>query len=488
MLKITCGPATHYKILKSGAIRYQKSSVADPLWRLAAETKDRELFGRFFSEKPTLDSLWMCMEYILDKLPSEGVKKALIASSLESAIPGFADRLQQRGFDIFVPQGSSGGLAPVARRWDKLSDLLVWDMEIHSETDLTIGEYEALAKNSADVIGPVKRDDDHKMAHGLAEELCRLRGRDPSEGAQRWKSMGFRAPAHTSQSVAKDHDGLAGLIGQYSPDNVPVGYSLTVESQRIYDIAKCLEAICRNPDGSEMSIAGKLRLAGILQRLMLVEATCQLRGGNPWNYSGYLTKISMALLHWLGFESKEILAFKQGLADAYLLPSVIDGATYTFFRLPVHWQFHNGLEKSRTLRYLPWREIVEQHLASTLPTGSLVVLGEDLRRESSEGENRLCLCCSLIAIARFGYRYEEEKGKRASAAVPKVGKNKGCGQVTLTGVIRHPVASAKPLQWPLQWHPLVDQALSRASSTINGNLDKTLDSLTIEFGLPLPME
>ncbi len=154
MLKITCAPAKHFKILKSGAIRYQKSPVASPPWRFAVLTDDGTLFGRLFPARPTLDVLWACMLHLLDRQEGAMEHQELIAASLDKAIPGFASRLQEHGFEIYVPRGSSGGLATVARRWDGFLKTLDFCMSSVSEADLTLDESVALARNDPGVIGP----------------------------------------------------------------------------------------------------------------------------------------------------------------------------------------------------------------------------------------------------------------------------------------------------------------------------------------------
>ena len=482
MLKITCAPAKHLRILKSGAIRHQKSPVANPPWRFAVLTDDGNLFGRLFPSKPTLDVLWGCMAYVLDQQEGEIERQALIAASLDKAIPGFAPQLQAHGFELYVPRGSSGGLATVAKRWDGFLTTLDFCMRSVSEADLTLGESVALARNSQGVTGPIKQGEDFEAAHAFSKQVCLLRGRDPEEGARRWQSTGFQTKPHTSVSKARDHDELASLIENYSPDNVPPGYVLTPEAQRIHEIAQYLHGVCRAPTDSNTAQAGKRRLARVLQQYALVEATDASMQAHVPVFSGYLSPLELELSRWLGFASEEMHIFSQGLTDACRLPLVIDGATHVFFRLPVQWRFLNGLEQTRKLRYLPWREIAEQQLATALPTACRVVLSDDFRNVRPSDKAELSQCRALLHAMRHGRRYGEEKGKRASAAVPK-GQSEPRGESTLVGLIRHPVVGAAAPSW----RPNVDQVLAEAASTINANLAKTLDGLTLLLRKPIPM-
>ena len=327
---------------------------------------------------------------------------------------------------------------------------------------------------------PIQQGKDHAVAHDLARQVCVLRGRDPGEGARRWQSTGFQNKAHTSVSTAPDHDSLAALIEEYSPENVPPGYALTPRARQIHDIARYLHAVCRTAGDAETAQAGKLRLARALQQYALVEATDTAAHANPSTFLHYLSPLTTELSRWLGFDSEEMHTFRDGLADVCRLPFVIDGATHAFFRLPVQWRFLNGLEQTRKLRYLPWREVVEQNLATALPSACRVLLADDFRDDQRRDE--LPLCCALVHAMRFGRPYGEEKGKRASAAVPK-GRSESEGEATLVGLIRHPVVGAPPPSWRSK----LDQALADATATINANLAETLNGLALLFRHPMAM-
>ena len=482
ILKITCSPAKHFKALKNGAIRYQKSPVAIPLWRFAVLTDDGALFGRLFLEKPTLDGLWGCMNHVLDQVQDAADRQILMASSLDNAFPAFAPMLQERGFEVYVPNGSSGGLATVARRWDGFLTTLDFRMGSLSEADLTVDESIALAGNGAGVIGPISQGKDFEAASAIAKQVCVLRGRDPNEGARRWQTTGIRTKPHTSTSTAADPDGLASLIEEYSPGNVPVGYVLTPEGRRIYDIARGLQGVCRSPANSDEAMVARVRLAQVVQQSFLARATEESADASLADASRYLTPVSMVLLRWLGFDSQEMRAFQEGLVDACRYPAVIDGVTHVFFRLPVQWQFTGGLEQKRKVRYLPWREVVEQHLMMSLPPGCRVVLNDDIRDSQREGEREFSLCCALLHIMRFGRRFGEEKGKRTSVAIPK-GQDEMGGGASLVGLIRSPVVGGAPPAW----RPNIEQVVADAAATINANLANSLSGLTFSLRPPVPM-
>ncbi|MCP4700982.1 MAG: hypothetical protein GY862_29630 [Gammaproteobacteria bacterium] len=482
MIKISCAPANHFKALKNGVIRRQKNVVSDPLWRFAVLVDD-VMFGRLFQEKPTLHLLWGCMSHVLKHPRNAQGNQALMAKSLDKAIPGFTQKLQEKGFEIFVPRGSSGGLAAMAGRWDKFLDTLGSSMFFLSEKDLTIDESVELAGNNAGIIGPIAHEKDFDVAHTLAEQVCILRGRDPKEGVQRWESTGFETQPHTSTSTAEEQDGLSSLIEKCSPSNVPPGYVQTEEAWYIYEIAQSLHDVRQYPAESDEGKAGRERLAKVLQQSILADSTAAPGELYYSDFSRYINPISVELLHWLGFKSKEIQLFNEGLADACRLPFVIDGAAHAFFRLPVQWKFENGIERTRKVRYLPWREVVEQHLTAALPAGCQVIVNDDFRGFLRGGDiDRFLFCCSLLHSMRHGRRYGEEKGKRASAAVPK-GNGKSHETSEVVGVMRHPVIGASALKWKTN----VDQELIDSATAINANLENSLSGLTFAFGHPLSL-
>jgi len=63
---------------------------------------------------------------------------------------------------------------------------------------------------------------------------------------------------------------------------------------------------------------------------------------------------------------------------------------------------------------------------------------------------------------RHGRRYGEEKGKRASAAVPK-GDGEAHEKTDVIGVLKHPVMGASAPEW----RSSVGQELTDAAETIN---------------------
>jgi hypothetical protein len=225
-----------------------------------------------------------------------------------------------------------------------------------------------------------------------------------------------------------------------------------------------------------------VHLAGVLQQLILGEITAVPRTIYPHEFSREMSPISMGLSRWLGFESPEMRSFEEGLSDSCHLPFVIDGATHVFFRLPLQWHFENGIERTRKVRYLPWREVVEQHLMKALPKGCRVVLNDSFGVPHIGSASEFFLCCYLLHSMRHGRRYGEEKGKRASAAVPK-GNGKAHEATDVIGVMRHPVVGASAPEWRLN----LDQELTDAAETINANLANSLSGLTFAFGRPIPM-
>lgn len=478
MIKISCAPAKHFKALKNGAIRRQKSPVSDPLWRLSVLIDD-VMYGRLFNEKPTLAELWRCIDHVLNHSGVEAGGQVLMAMSLDKAIPGFSTLLQEWGLEIYVPRGSSGGLATVAKRWDKLLDTLDFCMSSLSESDLTVDESIALAGNDVGVIGPVAHEKDFEVAHALAKQACILRGRDPAEGARRWKSTGFETRPHTSASTSEEHDGLASLIREYSPSNVPSGYILTEDARRIYDIARSLQEVRRYPAESDGTGAARIELAKVLQKSLLIDFTSAPGEWGHSDYSRSMTPVSMVLSRWLGFDSPEIKLFDQGLLDACCFPFSADGTIYSFFRLPVQWRFDNGVEATRKVRYLPWREVVEHHLADAFPVGCRVILSDHFGGDQLRGDRIFPLCCSLLHAMRHGRRRGEEKGKRASAAVPK-GNGQSHETTDVIGVIGCPGAE---LSMP-DWKGSVSRELADAARIINANLGSSLPELEFSFGLP----
>lgn len=483
MIKISCGTANHYKTLKSGAIRYQKSLVSDPLWRYTVETEDGRLFGRFFPGKPTLEQVWACTEDVLERLAGLNDRETLISNALEQAVPGLVAKLQGQGFDVYCPRGSRGGLASVAKRFDKVFDGISTQMDFIAEADLTLEEFVGLADCASGVLGPIERGKEWTVGHGLAETICRRRGRDPKAGAERHRSTGIRAPRHTSERPAKDHDDLAAMIAHFGPDNIPPGFTWSREGRLLYEIALALEAICRHSPGSEAALKGTQDLATLLQGHMFTEGTLRCRGRSQNDYFTYLWPLSMEIRRWLGSESTEGWAFKEGLIDACRRPAIIDGVTHAFFRLPVRWEFTRGLEETRTLRYLPWREVVEHTLFRALSLGCQVILDDVVRDTPLTGDNLLFTCCGLVATARRGHTFfGEAQGKRTATAVPKA-RGKRVGETEFVGVVRFPRLEVAPIAW----HPDTAKLLGEAAVFINGNLAKTLNSLTLEFGRPLPM-
>lgn len=484
MIKISCGEAVHYKTLKDGTLKYQKKPVTTPVWRLAIEVDGDALYGRFFSNQPSDTEIQAALRLVINAPGQAHVtepdSRALIASAFGRNFPLVAEFLQDNGLEVYIPNGSHGGLATVARRWDRFIETVQFSMNTISEADLTLQETLDLAANSAGLIGPIARNEETAASSVLAKQICKARGRDPDMGAQRWGSSGFGMTFNTSKKVAEEVDFLRQTLEKYAPDNVPAGYELTPRSQAIYEMVECLWDMFRTED-QDVARAARLRLVqSLLNQQLVVPA---IGDDNRYNRDESLRPYGdpmWELRHALGFASREAKALDECLADVIRTPFLLQGErACAFFWLPLQYTFLNGLEKKRKLFYFPWREITEWQLLRCLPPNSTLVLSDQLHTDPGVTQSEVAMGRNLLKAAVGRYPYAREKGMRTSISV-KAGQDKPNGQRFVLGLVLGPAGTSQLPEW--QDPPL--PRLVEAAEQVNEKMRKTLDGFELQFVEP----
>ena len=95
-IKLIVGPSPHYRQLKSGEIKYQKSKPAGPVWRILLLDEDRNLMHtRAYAAQPSAEDIERVVMGILSAENLLGVD-IVVPTTVEKLCPGLQKNLWLR--------------------------------------------------------------------------------------------------------------------------------------------------------------------------------------------------------------------------------------------------------------------------------------------------------------------------------------------------------------------------------------------------------
>jgi hypothetical protein len=195
-IKLIVGPSSHYHQLKSGPIKYQKSKPSCPIWRILLIDEDNNMMHlRVFSSQPSGEEIH---KFVVAMLSSENLlgNDIVVPKTVERLCPGLQKKLMANGADVYLPAHgfASGSLAgkEAEKFIGKLGSFLY-------TTGEKMASCEEITANAGNPLGFVSlglwRDDNRDLkfeaAYKMAEEITRLRGRDPEIGRKKWQNEFF---------------------------------------------------------------------------------------------------------------------------------------------------------------------------------------------------------------------------------------------------------------------------------------------------------
>lgn len=217
-IKLIVSPSPHYRQLKSGEIRYQKSMPTSPIWRILIIDEDRNLLHtRFYGKQPSPEDI---EKVVMGIVAAEGLVEASvkIPATVERLCPGLQQKLVTEGVRVCQPaHGVDAGIR-VCREVDDFFSSLETSMSQMRESVASCEELAAVVGNPLGVVTTTLwRDDDvgarkWNIVGEIAQNICRLRGRDPQVGREMRKSESVFGPLNRGSYVPPPQDRLSVLL------------------------------------------------------------------------------------------------------------------------------------------------------------------------------------------------------------------------------------------------------------------------------------
>lgn len=184
MLRIFCGPAPHYRVTRCGAIGYQKSRPARPLWRFVVVDEDAQhMWGTVFEEKPDSTAIVELITGIFGN-KVEGCKpdSVVVPVSMVSAYPAMVDVLERSKADIYRAPSGFAARVHLVKAWDSYIENLSWALSNLREGMVTVGEFIKHLTGPQRLLPLAINARYYDLAREHAALICRVRGRDPTQG------------------------------------------------------------------------------------------------------------------------------------------------------------------------------------------------------------------------------------------------------------------------------------------------------------------
>lgn len=221
-IKIIIGASSHYHQLKSGPIKYQKSRPTSPVWRiLLIDDDNNRMHLRFFSSQPSAEEI---DKIVMGILSSEDLlsKDIVVPKTVEKLCPGLQEKLMANGVGVYLPaHGFASGSLAVKEADKFLASLAIYLSGVR-ESMASCEEIAATVGNPSGFVSmglwlENNKDTKYLSSYKMAEDITRLRGRDPELGRQMRKNEFFWGPVNKGKYVPPAEDVLKSLINRRTP-------------------------------------------------------------------------------------------------------------------------------------------------------------------------------------------------------------------------------------------------------------------------------
>lgn len=217
-IKLIVGPSPHYRQLKSGEIKYQKSKPAGPVWRILLLDEGRNLMHtRAYAAQPSAEDIERVVMGILSAENLLGVD-IVVPTTVEKLCPGLQKKLMAQGAKVYLPAHGFASGSRASRQSDEFFVCLAMFMNHMRESMASCEEIASAAGNALGVVtARLWRDQEKErqqidMAHKIAQDITRLRGRDPEVGRKTRESESVWAPLNKGKHVPPREDNLSTLL------------------------------------------------------------------------------------------------------------------------------------------------------------------------------------------------------------------------------------------------------------------------------------
>lgn len=362
--KVIVGPSPHYRQLRSGEIRHQKSRPNNPIWRILIIDETRNLLhSRAYATQPApeeIDRVVMGVLSAQDLL----ISGVVIPNTVEKMCLGLQQRIIDCGGKVYLPAHGFAAGSRICRESDDFFEGLDMYLREVRESTASCEELALAAGNPLGVVTTKLWEDGEAggrrwdVAQKLAHDIARFRGRDPEVGRRMRKNESFLAPLNKGRTVPPRQDVLSTLLTSFRHPNLG--------ATRFGTILFLLQGIREAKREEKLSLFQKLGQTAILYQID------GLRHG-PQNF---LLELGVhlrdeALQHLISL----------GMMEALKIPIVLDEGLLqvSAARVRIHYLPHDC--RSSSLRGIPAHHPLEK-MVQQLSGGDVVII-PDLASEST---------------------------------------------------------------------------------------------------------
>jgi len=247
LLRISFAPSGHMRCLVSGSIEYQKTRPRSPLWRLVVAQADGQRAAfRVWATQPAAPAVLKAAQAALSAMPGGAGESVVMGDSSVQACEPLVAWLQRQGVSVFKPMSPANAGVAAVRSVDRFLKDLGAEARGYGERAPTPEEVLQLAgEGGACVIGWSRRadgSDRYEAIDEMAQQLCRIRGRDPAAGKSRIEGRGWLgAELHGPDRPGRTRDSLALALADLRRD----AHRLTPAGETKLRLLEAVEAVRR---------------------------------------------------------------------------------------------------------------------------------------------------------------------------------------------------------------------------------------------------
>lgn len=311
-IKLIVSPSPHYHQLKSGQIKYQKSKPANPIWRIVIiDERTNTMHMRFFARQPSSEDI---DRIVMGQLSAQNLlcDDIMIPMTVERLSPGLQEKLVTHGATVYLPAHGFASGSLVGKESDMFLSCLEMCLNGIRETMASCEEIATVGNALGIVTTALWHDGDKEgrkftIVREMAQEIARLRGRDPEIGRKLRDNESARGPLNKGKHVPPPEDVLATLLSNPSQ---------FLHEPGIWDVVSQLKMIGDAEPGRELPLLQQLGASTIVHQI------ASMRRGYYWDFLSnlgfHLRDKSLRYLVSLGMKEafKMLIVLDEGLLQA----------------------------------------------------------------------------------------------------------------------------------------------------------------------------